>query len=137
MPDADFDVIRRAWDAVSRGDEDGMLREYHPEIVTVPLGAAMEGIRYRGPDEVMGWFQEEIVPNWETFVVIPERFRRVGEKVLVTGRWLARGRGSGVELDLAATWVIEVRDGKIAYWQTYTDHEQALREVGLDGAAEA
>jgi len=26
-----------------------------------------------------------------------------------------------------------VRDGKVAYWQTYTDHDQARREVGLDG----
>jgi hypothetical protein len=24
-----------------------------------------------------------------------------------------------------------MRDGKVAYWQTYTDHGQALREVGL------
>jgi ketosteroid isomerase-like protein len=36
-----------------------------------------------------------------------------------------------VELDIAATWVIEVRDGKIVYWQTYTDHGQALRDVGM------
>jgi ketosteroid isomerase-like protein len=28
---------------------------------------------------------------------------------------------------------VEVRDGKIAYWQTYTDHAQARRDVGLEG----
>jgi hypothetical protein len=28
--------------------------------------------------------------------------------------------------------VIEVRDRKVAYWQTYTDHAQARREIGLD-----
>jgi ketosteroid isomerase-like protein len=42
-----------------------------------------------------------------------------------------RGKGSGVELHIAATWVIAMRDGKVAYWQTYTDHGQALREIGL------
>jgi hypothetical protein len=26
-----------------------------------------------------------------------------------------------------------VRDGKVVYWQTYTDHGQARREIGLDG----
>jgi hypothetical protein len=37
-----------------------------------------------------------------------------------------------VELDIPATWVVEVRDGKITYWQTYTDRDQALREIGLE-----
>jgi ketosteroid isomerase-like protein len=71
--------------------------------------------------------------TWELFQVFPERFQRVGEKLLVTGHWHARGFESGVELDIPASWVIEVRDGKIAYWQTYTDHEQARRDVGLAG----
>jgi ketosteroid isomerase-like protein len=34
---------------------------------------------------------------------------------------------------MRATWVIEVRDGKVGYWQTYTDQAQALRHVGLEG----
>jgi ketosteroid isomerase-like protein len=132
VPDEDFEVIRRSWGAASRGDEEGMLREFHPEIEAVPFGAAMEGKSYRGPDEVLGWWREEIRANWETFQVFPEEFRRVGEKILVTGYWHARGKESGVGLDVPATWVVEVRDGKIAYWQTYTDHSQALRDIGLD-----
>ena len=64
--------------------------------------------------------------------MLPERFERVGDRLLVTGRWNARGSESGVELDIPATWVVEVRDGKVAYWQTYTDHAQARREIGLD-----
>jgi ketosteroid isomerase-like protein len=132
VQDADFDVIRRAWAATSRVDFDAMRRELHPEVVAIPFGAAMEGRSYRGPDEVVGWLRDEILSSWETFQVIPEELRRVGDKVLVTGRWRARGRGSGVELDTAASWVVAVRDGKVAYWQTYTDHAQALREVGLE-----
>jgi ketosteroid isomerase-like protein len=129
--DDDIDVVRRAWAATNRGDQDAMMREYHPEIVAIPFGAAMEGKAYRGPDEVIGWFRDEILAAWETFQVLPETFERVGDKLLVTGRWNARGIESGVELDIQATWVVEVRDGKIAYWQTYTDHAQARRDVGL------
>ncbi len=131
MTDDDFEVLRRAWAAVSRNDQDGMLREFHPEIVAVPLGAVMENRAYRGPQEVMAWWRDDIQANWETFEVLPEDFERVGDKLLVTGRWHARGR-SGVDLDVPATWVVEVRDGKIAYWQTYTDHAEARRDVGLD-----
>jgi ketosteroid isomerase-like protein len=132
MSDADFEVVRRSWAASSRADEEGMRAQLHPEVVAVPFGAAMEGRAYRGPDEVIGWLFDEILVAWDFFEVIPERYQRVGDRLLVEGRWHARGIESGVELDIPASWVVEVRDGKIAYWQTYTDHAQARREVGLE-----
>jgi ketosteroid isomerase-like protein len=124
-------VVRRAWAAFSRVDFDGVLRELDPEVVVVPFGAAMEGKSYRGHDGVIGWWRDEILVNWEHFQVLPESFERVGERLLVTGRWNARGSESGVDLDIPATWVVEVRDGKIVYWQTYTDPAQARRDIGL------
>jgi ketosteroid isomerase-like protein len=132
VPDDDFDVVRRAWAATNRKDLAGLRRELHPQIVTVPFGAAMEGKSYRGPDAVVDWLRDEILASWEMFEVHPEQFERVDDKLLVTGRWHARGLGSGVQLDIQASWVMEVRDGRIAYWQTYTDHEQARRDVGLE-----
>jgi len=133
MPDEDYEVVRRAWAAFSRGDEHAMLRECHPDVVTIPFGAAMEGRAYRGPDEVLAWWRDEIRVTWEFFEVHPESFQRVGDRLLVTGRWKTRGIESGVELDTPASWIVEVRDGKIAFWQTYTDHAQARRHIGLEG----
>ena len=132
MTDDDFEVVRRAWAAFSRDDQGGMVRELHPEIVAVPFGAEMEAKAYRGPQGVLRWWRDEIQTNWESFQVIPEEFERAGDRLLVTGRWNARGKESGVELDVPASWVVEVRDGKISYWQTYTDHAQARRDAGLD-----
>jgi ketosteroid isomerase-like protein len=113
-------------------DGPGLLRELDPDVLIVPFGAAMEGKSYQGHDAVMGWWNNEILVTWDRFQVLPERFQRVGERLLVTGRWHARGSESGVELDIPASWVVEVRDGKIVYWQTYTDHAQARRDIGLD-----
>jgi ketosteroid isomerase-like protein len=132
MPDEDFEVVRRAWAAASRGDDDAMLRECHLDVVAIPFGAVMEGTAYRGHDEVRAWWRGEILVTWEFFEVYPESFERVGDKLLVTGRWKARGIESGVELDMPASWVVEVRGSKIAYWQTYTDHAQARRDIGLE-----
>ena len=132
VSDADFEVVRRAWAAASSADLDGMVAELHPEVVAIPFGATLEGKAYRGPEQVVSWLRNEILVSWEFVQVLPERFERVGEQLLVTGRWKARGRESGVELDIPASWVVEVRDGKVAYWQTYTDHGQARREIGLD-----
>ncbi|MEA2418183.1 MAG: hypothetical protein QOE60_389 [Thermoleophilaceae bacterium] len=133
VADGDFEVVRRAWAAASSVDPDGLLRELDPEIVAIPFGAALEGTAYRGPEAIRGWLRDEILVSWEYFRVLPQQFERVGEKLLVTGRWQARGIESGVELDLPASWVVELRDGKIVYWQAYTDHAQARRDVGLDG----
>lgn len=132
MSDPDFEVIRRAWSASGRKDVSGLHFELDPEIVAIPFGAAMEGKSYRGVDEVIGWMTDEIWTSWESFDTVPEEFQRVGDKILVTGRWRARGKESGVELDIPASWVVEVRGGKIVYWQTYTDHEQARRDAGLE-----
>ena len=131
MPDEDIEVVRRAWAAFTRGEQDKWQRDLHPEIVAIPFGARLEGTAYRGPEGVMAWWNDEILATWEHFEVYPEHFERVGDRLLVTGRWKARGIESGVDLDIPATWVVEVRDGQIFYWQTYTDAEQARRDIGL------
>jgi hypothetical protein len=97
-------------------------------------GATLEGKSYHGLEEVLGWWRHEILAAWEWFEVIPEEFRRVGDRILVTGQWNTRGKGSGVELHIAATWVIEMRDGKVADWQTYTEpHQSAARRRARGG----
>ncbi len=132
MSDRDFEVVRHAWAAFSRGDEEALFDYCHDDVVTIPFGAFMEGRAYRGRDEVLGWWRTEIQVTWEVFEVHPRSFQRVGDKLLVSGHWKARGRESGVDLDTPATWIVEVRDGKIAYWQTYTDDAQARRDIGLE-----
>jgi len=131
-PDPDFEVIRRAWAAQSDRDEEAFRAALHPTVEAVPFGAEIADRSYRGPDRVMHWWRTEVVANWELYESIPEDFRRVGGRILVTGRWHARGRQSGVELDMPAAWIMEVRDGRISYWQTYTDAGRAEREIEQD-----
>jgi ketosteroid isomerase-like protein len=131
MGEEDFEVIRKAWAAVSRGDIPGALELLHTDIETAPFGAALHGMVYRGHDGFVYWWENETMANWERFEVHPQEFQRVGDRILVFGRWYARGRASGVDLDIPATWVIEVRDGKIARFQTYTDRAEALEAIGL------
>ena len=130
MPEADFEVIQRAWDGFTRGDIEGVLEELDPNVELVPFGAKMEGKSYRGHDGVREWWRE-IQANWAEFQTLPEEFRRVEDRILVFGQWIARGRTSGVSLGVAATWIVDVRDGKIVRWQTYTDREEALEALGI------
>jgi ketosteroid isomerase-like protein len=134
MDDRDFELVRKAWAATSGRDITPALEFYSEDIEVVPFGAALQGRSYRGHDGVLDWWQNEIVPSWESFQVIPHEFQRVGDRLLVFGRWLARGRASGVELEIPATWIVEIRAGKIAGWQTFTERGEALDAVGLSEA---
>ena len=133
MQDPDFEVVLRAWQAFSRVDLDGMINELHPGVVALPFGAALEGRSYAGIEQIKLWWRDEILGAWEFFRVLVDGFQRVGDRLLVTGHWYARGIESGIELETAASWIIDVRDGKIASWRTYTEPDQARRDLGLEG----
>jgi ketosteroid isomerase-like protein len=45
---------------------------------------------------------------------------------------MTRALRDAVDLETPATWVVEVRDGRIGRWQTYTDRQEALDAVGLE-----
>ena len=127
MSREDFEVVQRAWEEFSGQTPEAALAYIHDDIELVPFGAAMEGKTYRGHAGWRDWWEHEIQANWETFETHAEDFEDVGERLLVFGHWVARGRTSGVELRRRATRVVDVRDGKNARWQTYTDRDEALR----------
>lgn len=124
--------MRETWAAFRRDDIEGALANIRPDATIVPFGSAVEGRSYTGHDEIRHWWEDEIRTAWERFDTEPVEFRKAGEHLVVYGRWCARGRDSGVQLDVPATWVVEVRDGKIAGWQTFTDRADAHRAAGID-----
>jgi ketosteroid isomerase-like protein len=132
MSQEDFEVVREAWAIQSReGDVRGWLHLAGEDIEMVPFGAALQGKVYRGHEGLREWWDSEISPNWETFQVLPEQFQMVGDRMLIFGRWRARGRTSGVDLDAPGTWLVEIRDRKIVWISTYTNRDEALKAAGL------
>jgi hypothetical protein len=63
---------------------------------------------------------------------VPEQFIDAGDRVVVIETIHARGRGSGVVLDIrrsATIWTL--RDGQVVRVQIGFDPQEALRAVGL------
>jgi hypothetical protein len=126
-----LEVVRRMSDTFNRRDFDRLFETLHPDVEWVPIFAVLEGRVYRGHDGVRDWI-EHLGEDWERFETHQEEFMPVGDRVLVLGHWHARARGSGIELDAQpASWVVDVRDGKVVRLQTYTDRKEAFRAVGL------
>jgi ketosteroid isomerase-like protein len=93
--------------------------------------AALEGRVYRGPEGIREWF-EHMREDWEVFETHPEEFHDLGDRVLAFGRWQARARGSGIELNIdTAAWLAQVRDGRIFRWRTFTDRDEAIEAAGF------
>src|SRR6476661_6576801 len=108
--DADFELVRAAWASIE-GDIRNSLSFYSEDIEIVPFGSTIHGTVFRGHQQVVEWWDNEILANWQAFETIAEDFRRVGDQLLVFGHWRARARTSGMELEMPATWVVEVREG--------------------------
>jgi ketosteroid isomerase-like protein len=125
-------VCREMSDVFNRRDVEALLELLDPAVVWIPIMAVLEGRVYRGHDDVRKWV-EQLSTDWEVFETHQEEFREIGDRVLILGRWRARARVSGVELEeQPATWLVDMRDGKIVRLQTFTDRQEALAAAGVD-----
>jgi ketosteroid isomerase-like protein len=124
--------VRRLFDAFNRRDIAAFLGALDPGVEWIPIMAALEGRVYRGHEGARRWI-EDLAADWEFFEPSFEEFRELGDRVLVFGHWRARGRASGVELEnQPATWLYEIKDGKVASMRTFTDRAEALEAARLE-----
>ena len=54
----------------------------------------------------------------------------MGDRVVVTVRFRARGRGSGIEVDARLYDLFTLRDGKIVRMDQFAEQSEALEAVG-------
>ncbi|GAC1435727.1 MAG: hypothetical protein NVSMB51_05700 [Solirubrobacteraceae bacterium] len=126
-------VVRRLFAAFNAGDLDAMITLSGPEIEIVPLRAALEETSYRGAaEDALPAFWRDTMEVWEEglFVKVHD-IRVLGEQVVVLGRLVGRGTGSGAEVEAELGWVLGLRDGKVASLHTYRAPADALAAVGL------
>ena len=97
-----------------------------------PSWPCLAGRVYRGHKDVQRSV-EDLAPDWEFFEVHSEELRDLGDRVLIFGHWRARGRASGVESEQPATWLYEMKGGKVARMQTFTDRDEGLKAAALRG----
>ena len=65
--------------------------------------------------------------EWNDYELIPEEFADMGDRVVVTVRFRARGRRSGIEVDARLYDVFTVRDGKIVRMDQFAERSEAIQ----------
>jgi ketosteroid isomerase-like protein len=130
MSQENVEIALTAVDAWNRGDRETWLALWAEEAEFYPLRAQLEGEPYWGHDG-LNRFLAEMTEEWEGVRFEIDETRDAGEQVVGTGRFRARGRASGVELDVPLGVLTTVRYGKIVYARFFSEPADALAAAGL------
>jgi ketosteroid isomerase-like protein len=131
MPEPDFETLRPAYEAISRGDWDAVFRDVHPdfELRTPDRGLAAGTVR--GREQASRAFADFFEP-YEEVVVEPQDFFERGDRIVVFFLLRSRPRGSRATVEIRAAHVWTMRDGKPARCEIFPVREQALEAAGLE-----
>jgi ketosteroid isomerase-like protein len=131
MSQENVEILKRGIDAYNRRDIDTFADLTTADVEWFPaLDRTVEGRGYRGREGMERWF-ETVSDTWEELHVLGDEIRDLGDRVLVLGRVEGRGRGSGVQVDTPAGFVVDFHDGKMSRCRAFLDHGEALRAAGL------
>ena len=131
MSEENVKIALAAVDAWNRGDREAWLALWDEEAEFHPLRAQLEGESYRG-HEGLERFLAEMTEQWEKVRFEIEETRDAGEQVVGIGRFQARGRASGVDLNVPLGVFTRVRRGKIVYARFFSEPAEALEAAGLE-----
>jgi ketosteroid isomerase-like protein len=107
-----------------------MEPHFHPDFECVRHDLP-GGESYFGFDGLQAWYLDWLAP-WAEYRTAINQFIDRGDRVLTLQHSSGRLHGSTQEvtMDLATLWTI--REGKIARWEIYSSHGDALKAVGLE-----
>jgi ketosteroid isomerase-like protein len=132
MSEENVALVRRAFDAYTRGDIDAVLALCDEDILVTQAeevpGVPPQQRGHAGVLEAFGIWPEQ----WDDFQVeIKEILADPGDQVVVATRQSGRGKQSGVEVEAEFTFLFAIRDGKITEWRIFVHESQALAAAGV------
>src|SRR5215216_2165741 len=120
MSQENVEIVRRSFDAFSRGDLEGVLDGFAPEFEFHVSGRFMDMPRvYRGREGFVD-FWGAFHGVWQGITVSIARIEDLDDRVLTLGSLHGRGGGSGVEVHGEAAWLHTIKDGLIVHLRSFT-----------------
>jgi ketosteroid isomerase-like protein len=132
MSQENVEKVKRAIAALNAGDSDRVLADFHPDVEWRDLMHAPDvPERVRGVAAVRT-IMEQWTETFDEFTAEIGEYIDAGDRVVCVTHWHAKGKGSGVAIDLNAADVYKFRDGRIVgVTQGYPDKAGALEAAGL------
>ena len=119
-------LVRTGHEAYGAGDIDTVLAMLDPEVEVFAPPEVINSGTFHGHEGWRRWV-EQWNEAWDSFEQEIQEVAAIGERhVIVRMHQTGRGRGSGVEVQLEATYVYEIRDGRAVYLAIYLDRDAAV-----------
>ena len=131
MSQENVEVARTVLAAWNSNQHDRVVGLLDPQIVFDATRRVVNPKTYVGLEgmRLMVADRDEV---WEAFRTEPSEFVDAGDRVVVIGRWVGTGKGSGVEVQQPTAHVFTVKDGRVVRWELgYTERREALEAAGL------
>jgi len=131
MSKADVEIVRRVYEAFNSADARALSGLLSADCV-MDWSRSMGPLRgvYTGVDGAAEWMAA-IAEAFEEFRLEPSEYIVCGERIVVSSRVVAKGRGSGVDVTAAGSTVWELRDRKVVGFTLYRDRDEALEAARL------
>jgi ketosteroid isomerase-like protein len=127
MSQENVEIVRRAFEASRRGDNEAALALYDPEVT---LHHHVDGGVYRGLTGVRAFFGDWFT-TWDELTYDAEEWIDAGDDVIAALYVRARGRHSQVPVERREWHVWTLREGKLWRLRIYATKTEGLKAAGL------
>jgi ketosteroid isomerase-like protein len=125
------EVADEVMDALSRGDVEAMVGFADADVEWHSFFANLgEGGVYRGHPGTRR-YASDLREAWDIVRADVDDMVVVGDVAVLVGRIHYRGKGSGIETETAAGWVLTFREGRLLRFRAFREPEAALAAVGM------
>jgi ketosteroid isomerase-like protein len=130
MSEGNAQAARDYLAAFNRGDLDEGLKHFDRHAIVRFDPKWPENRPRFGIEEIRSYF-EDLIATFGTGDAVIEELVEAGDRVVGRGQYRFKGRGSGVQDEVAVSTVLTFRRGKIIEFEYFLDFEEALEAVGL------
>jgi uncharacterized protein len=127
--DAETEALREAYAALNRGDVDGFVKDFDPQIERSEFLESSNGGSYHGLEAVKAHVTQGR-STWAEGGCEPERFIVAGDKIVVFVHVRVRLKNETEWREGHTADVYTFRDGKAIQFRTFADEGQALEFAG-------
>ena len=131
MSQENVELVRGALASMAAGDREAALTFFDPEVVVDATRNVMNPATFVG-EEGLRRMVAATEEAWEEIRTVPLEFLDAGDRVVVIGELVGRGKGSGIEVKRPTAQIWTVRNGQVVRWEYgFKDRIDALAAAGL------
>ena len=130
MSQENVDIVRGAWEAAERHDNEAVFPLYDADVEIQGLIDGLEDSVYRGLGGVREFWRDWSA-TWSESGSEVEEWLDAGDDVIAVMQLWGRGRRSGARVEARQSHVWTVRGGKLWRLRVYNTRDEALKAVGL------